>query len=115
MQVMEIRKRMVDRLAEIGVMAGTLAKAEMYDREKAQWTHELCMVESVDWARIMRESSRAINIICLKDSKRMLVEQADLLMIVAPMPHKNCLDYNNALMQQTNSSIVTKKPARRGS
>ena len=114
MQVLEIRKRMVERFAEIGIMAGTLAKAEMYDREKAQWIYELCMVESIDWERIYRESSRAINVICLKDNKKMLVEKADLLM-VSPMPHQNCLEYNNILMLQANNSITVKKPLRRGS
>jgi hypothetical protein len=115
MQVLEIRKRMVERFAEIGIMAGTLAKTETYDREKAQWTNELCMVESVDWERIYRESSRAINVIILKDNKKMSVEKSDLFTIVAPMPHQNCLEYNSILMQQTNDSITAQKPKRRGS
>lgn len=113
-QVLETRKYIVNRLAESGIMTGTLAKTETYDREKCKWIQSLCMVESVEWQLIYRETSRAINVILLKDNKKMLVEIADLF-IVNPMPHQNCLEYNNILMLQTNDSVSAHKRLRKGS
>ena len=112
---LELRKKMADAFSEMGIMSGALVKVELYDNTQYRWKYELCMIESVDWARVYRESSRVINILSLKDGKRRAVERSDILM-VSPMPHQNCLEYNHSLMEETNKDLIIRKPAlRKGS
>ena len=109
--VLETRTNFCQKISQLGIMPGTLVKAEFYNNKIYSWDHTLALVTRIDWENIHNNTTYGIYAQSLVTGEETSVSAPDpygysrSTVIVSALPYEKAYEYNSKLMEKTNDKI----------
>jgi len=117
-EILEAREGICEKLAKMGIMPGTLMRAEFYNTSKRTWVYEASIVNNVDWQNIRRRPGNCLSLVSCASGEQnqqgLPSEYSEMYRVLCPMPYEKSLSYNRSQMEKTNDKIFTEKKNQRG-
>jgi hypothetical protein len=108
-ELLERRTDFCQKLANLGIMPGTLMRAEFYESSNRNWRYHVSVVKEVDWERIGMRISNGIQVTSCVTGETVgnnLPNEYGQYAVLSPMPVDKAYLYNKAEMEKTNEKAL---------
>ena len=108
-EMLERRTDFCQKLANLGIMPGTLMRAEFYESSNRKWAYHPAIVKEIVWENIkMRVHNSIMTTSCITGETvgNNLPNEYGQYAVLSPMPVDKAYLYNKAEMEKTNEKAL---------
>ena len=109
-EILERRMEYCQKLANLGIMPGTLMRAEFYESSNRKWAYHPAIVKEIVWENIkMRVHNSIMTTSCITGEtvgNPIPQNSHAYYAVLSPMPYEKAYLYNKAEMEKTNEKAL---------
>ncbi len=117
-EILERRMEYCQKLANLGIMPGTLMRAEFYESNTRKWAYHPAIVKEIVWENIkMRVHNSIMTTSCITGEtvgNSIPQNYNEYYAVLSAMPYEKALAYNKTQMEITNEKVLSPYEAKKG-